>query len=200
MLNKEQCYTLEKMLRIVSSNYKNKRCLGTREILAEVDDRQPDGKVFKRLKMGQYKWRTFDEVEVEAQFFGKGMRELGMDPKEKVVIFAETRAEWMISAHGLFKQSCTVCTIYATLGEDGVAFGINETEVKYVITSHELMPKLKNILAQIPTVHTIVFFEDQLNPTDTNGFGNVRTVAYNDVIKAGRINKHGEIFVNLSIN
>jgi long-chain acyl-CoA synthetase len=193
MLNREQCHTLEKMLRIVSTNFKNKRCLGTRETLAEVDDRQPDGKVMKKLKMGQYKWRTFDEVEVEAQYFGKGMRELGMDPREKVVIFAETRAEWMIAAHGLYKQACTVCTIYATLGEDGVAFGINETEVKYVITSHELLPKLKNILPQIPSVHTIIYFEDQLNPTDRTGFTDVRTVAYKEVIQAGRANKHGEI-------
>lgn len=193
MLNKDQCYTLEKMLRIVSLNYKNKRCLGTREILAEEDENQPDGKVFKKLRMSGYKWRTFDEVEIEAQFFGKGMRELGMSPRDKVVIFAETRAEWMIACHGLFKQACTVCTIYATLGEEGVEFGINETEVKFVVTSHELMPKLKNILHKIPNVHTIVFFEDQLNPTDTTGFSSVRTVPYMQVIQHGRVNKHGEL-------
>lgn len=196
MLNKEQCYTLEKMLRIVSVNYKNKRCLGTRDILAEEDEMQPDGKIFKKLRMGEYKWRTYDEVEIEAQYFGKGMRELGMSPRERVVIFAETRAEWMIACHGLFKQACTVCTIYATLGEDGVAFGINETEVKYVITSHELMPRLKKILPNIPNVHTIVFFEDQLNPTDTTGFGNVRTVPFKQVIQHGRVNKHGGIIFN----
>lgn len=194
MLNKQNCYTLEAMLRIIGQNFANKRCLGTRETLQEVDDRQPDGKVMKRLKMGQYRWRTFDEVELEAQHFGKGMRELGLDPREKVVIFSETRAEWMISAHGLYKQACTVCTIYATLGDEGVVFGINETEVKYVITSHDLMPKLKNIISQMPTVHTIVFFEDQLNPTDTTGFGNVRTVPYKQVITAGKANKHGEEF------
>lgn len=181
------------MLRIVGLHYKNKRCLGTRQILAEEDEMQPDGKMFKKLRMGEYKWRTFDEVEIEAQNFGKGLRELGMSPREKVVIFAETRAEWMVAAHGLFKQACTVCTIYATLGEEGVAFGINETEVKYVITSHDLMPRLKKILPNIPNVHTIVYFEDQLNPTDTTGFGNTRIVPYLEVVRHGRMNKHGEV-------
>lgn len=195
MLNKENCFTLERMLTLVANNYKNKRCLGTRDILAEEDEIQPDGKTFKKLRMGEYKWRTYDEVDAEAVNFGRGMRELGMKPRERVVIFGETRAEWMIAAQGLFKQACTVCTIYATLGEDGVAFGINETEVNYVITTHDLMPRLRNILPNIPNVHTIVFFEDQLNPTDSTGFGNVRAIPYKQVIQHGRVNKHGEDFL-----
>ncbi|KAG5667921.1 hypothetical protein PVAND_015886 [Polypedilum vanderplanki] len=181
--------TLEQILKYVSLQFKNKRCLGTREILSEEDEKQPDGKIFKKARMGKYNWRTFDEVDNEAQHFGKGMRELGVDPRDKVVIFAETRAEWMIAVHGLFKQACTVCTIYATLGEDGVTFGVNETEVKYVITSHELMPKIRNILKDIPNVHTVVYFEDQLHPTDVSGFGNVRVVPYKEVVRKGSMNK-----------
>lgn len=55
--------------------------------------------------MGDYKWKSFNEVNELAQNFGRGLRELGMKPKENMVIFAETRAEWMIGAHGLFKQN-----------------------------------------------------------------------------------------------
>jgi long-chain acyl-CoA synthetase len=87
----------------------------------------------------------------------------------------------------------TVCTIYATLGEDGIAFGVNETEVKYVITSHELVPKVKNIMKDCPSVHTVIYFEDQLNPTDTTGFGETTTVVpYKSVIRLGANNRFGE--------
>lgn len=55
--------------------------------------------------MGDYKWNTFAEVNNLANNFGRGLRELGQHPKENMVIFAETRAEWMIAAHGLFKQN-----------------------------------------------------------------------------------------------
>lgn len=55
--------------------------------------------------MGEYKWKTFTDVNELATNFGRGLRELGNRPKENVVIFAETRAEWMIAAQGLFKQS-----------------------------------------------------------------------------------------------
>ena len=39
-------------------------------------------------------------------------------------------------------------TLYATLGEDAVAHGINETEVEHVITTHALLPKVKTILTR----------------------------------------------------
>lgn len=55
--------------------------------------------------MGEYIWKTYAEVNVLATNFGRGIRELGNKPRENVVIFAETREEWMIAAHGLFKQS-----------------------------------------------------------------------------------------------
>ena len=34
-------------------------------------------------------------------------------------------------------------TLYATLGEEAIVHGINETEVTHVITSSELLPKFK---------------------------------------------------------
>lgn len=55
--------------------------------------------------MGEYIWKTYAEVNHLATNFGKGIRELGNKPHQNIVIFAETRAEWMIAAHGLFKQN-----------------------------------------------------------------------------------------------
>lgn len=115
--------TLEKMLKYMSQTHTTKKCLGTREILSEEDELQENGRFFKKQKMGEYKWRNFNEVEQEALNFGNGLRTLGIRPKDNVVIFSETRAEWMIAAHGLFKHSCTIVTIYATLGEEGIIHG-----------------------------------------------------------------------------
>ena len=64
----------------------------------------------------------------------------------------------------------TVVTIYATLGEDAIAHGINETDVSVVITTHDLLSKFKNILHKTPRVRTIIYMEDQLHKTETTGF------------------------------
>ena len=95
-------------------------------------------------------------MDSEAESFGRGLRELGLRPKENIVLFAETRAEWLISAFGCMKQSIPLVTLYATLGEDALIHGINETEVTCVITSQELLPKFKNILPCTPNVTVLV--------------------------------------------
>lgn len=120
--------------------------------------------------MGDYQWRTYLEVEQMASSFGRGLMEFNLKTRDNIVIFAETREEWMIAAHACFKQNLTLVTIYATLGDEAIAHGINETEVEVVITSHELLPKFKRLLAMIPKVKTIVYMEDQLVATDTQGF------------------------------
>lgn len=95
--------TLEKVLKYIAETHKDKHCLGTRQLLSEEDELQPNGRMFKKYKMGEYTWRSYVDVEKEACDFGYGVRKLGVQPKENVVLFSETRAEWMIAAHGLCK-------------------------------------------------------------------------------------------------
>lgn len=120
--------------------------------------------------MGEYVWKDYQQVEKLAVSFARGLKEFGLTERKNIVIFAETRAEWMIAAHACFKQNLAVVTIYATLGDEAIAHGINETEVDTVITSHDLLPKFKRLLEMVPEVKNIIYMEDQLKPTDTNGY------------------------------
>ena len=162
--------------------------------MEEHEEVQADGKVLKKYIMGGYKWRSFREAELEAQYFGRGIRELGVIPRERVAIFAETRAEWMIAAQGLFKHSCGVATIYATLGEDGITHAINQTEVSVVITSHELIPKVKRILEKVPYLRTVIYFEDQLHKTNIDGMEKLNVLGYKEVIEIGKRSDFGKNF------
>lgn len=136
--------------------------------------------------MGEYEWQNYEDVERMSKLFGRGLYALGQEPRNPIVVFAETRAEWMIAAHGCFKQNLPVVTIYATLGEDAIVHGINETEVTLVVTSHDLLPKFRSILSKTPKIKTIVFMEDQLVKTDTSGFGSVQIISFSEVTKKGR--------------
>ena len=91
-------------------------------------------------------------------------------------------------------------TIYATLGEEAIAHGINETEVSVVITSHDLLPKLKNIMHLTPKVKTIIYMEDQLSATDTSGLpDDVKVHAFQDVVKKGETLNIGKPETDLSV-
>lgn len=91
-----------------------------------------------------------------------------MNSKDKVCIFADTRNEWFIAAQACFKQTFPLVTLYTNLGEEAVVHGINQTQVTHVITSHDLLPKFKNVLPHTPTVTNVVYFEDQVRGTSVN--------------------------------
>lgn len=66
-----------------------------------------------------------------------------MNPGDRILIFAETRPEWLLSAFAAFRHSLTVVTLYATLGEEAVKHGINESQVSIILTSSDLLSKLE---------------------------------------------------------
>jgi len=120
------------------------------------------------------------------QSFSKGLGSLGVKPGDRVTVYAETRAEWMVACLAAFSRAAAVATVYANLGDDAVAVALNETKASIVVTSHELLPRFKQILAKVPSVKIIIFMEDQISPTDTKGFNpDVSVIPFRHVLETG---------------
>lgn len=58
-----------------------------------------------KLILGTYRWLSYEEVNEKITRLGNGLTALGLTPKSTVVIFCETRAEWMIVALTCFKYN-----------------------------------------------------------------------------------------------
>jgi long-chain acyl-CoA synthetase len=182
--------TMDKCFELAVNEHSHKPMVGTREILSEEDEKQADGKVFKKWIMGEYKWKSYLQVNDSATNFGRGLRELGLNPRNKIGIFADTKEEWMIGVLGCFKQNFPVVTLYANLGDDAISFGISQTEVTHIITTHDLLPKFKNVLDKTPSVKCVIFIEDQINPTDCTGYkSGVSVKSFSEVLRLGSKSK-----------
>ncbi|KFP10086.1 long-chain-fatty-acid--CoA ligase 4 isoform X1 [Egretta garzetta] len=152
--------TLDKLFDHALAKFGKKDCLGTREILSEENEMQPNGKVFKKLILGTYRWLSYEEVNEKVNRLGNGLIALGLTPKSTVVIFCETRAEWMIAALTCFKYNFPLVTLYATLGEEAVIYGLNECGASYLVTSVELLEsKLKTALPQVSCLKHIIYVD-----------------------------------------
>merc|ERR1711936_558608 len=102
----------------------------------------------------------------KAEHFGKGLRELGIKPRDKIVLYANTCADWMVSAVAAFKHSLAVVTIYTNLGEEGVEHGISQTDTTATVVSQELLPTIMSVLPKCPSVHHVIIIPDHnANPT-----------------------------------
>lgn len=157
--------TLDKLFEHAVQRFGQADCLGTRDVLSEENEIQPSGKVFKKLILGKYRWLSYNELDSIVSQFGSGLAALGQQPKSTIAIFCETRAEWMITAQACFRRNFPLVTFYATLGEEAIAFGLNQTGVTHLVTSVELLEtKLKDVLPQIPKLkHVICVDQKKVN-------------------------------------
>ena len=71
--------TLVCMSQFAVDKHSHKRMVGTREVLREDKETQPNGKVFTKLELGDYHWKTYLEIDKMAADFGRGLRELGLN-------------------------------------------------------------------------------------------------------------------------
>lgn len=109
--------TMDECFEFAVRKHSHRRMVGTRQVLSETDEVQSNGKVFQKWEMGEYRWKSYLEVDVKARDFGWGLRQLGLEPRRNICIFAETKEEWLMCALGCFKQNFPLVTLYANLGE-----------------------------------------------------------------------------------
>ncbi|VDM63759.1 unnamed protein product [Angiostrongylus costaricensis] len=159
-LSAELNYDLEvlKVWRHVVEMFDEAPALGTRQLLGVHEEKTDVGRVFEKWEMGEYEWMSYREVEAKVASVAASLKDLAKGDDAKVVIFAETRAHWLITALSCFRANLPIVTVYATLGEEAIAHAINETESSILVTSAELLGKIGTLGKRCPTLRTIVFF------------------------------------------
>lgn len=67
------------------------------------------------------------------------------------------RLNWQVLAHSCFAQNIPFCTAYDTLGEEGLTHSLAEPDVVGIFTNAALLDTLANVVANTPTVKTVVY-------------------------------------------
>ncbi|RWS24448.1 long chain fatty acid CoA ligase-like protein [Leptotrombidium deliense] len=154
-----ECDTLPKLFKKTVEIYGEKRCVGYREVFGEELETQDDGKTFKKLIMGDYKWYSYIELDKRIDDVAKGLMSFGVKPGDTVMILAETRLEWYLTAQSVFRLGATIGTLYTTLGNDAIVHGLNETGVSHLVTTFDILPKLEEIVTKTPALKCIIYVE-----------------------------------------
>jgi long-chain acyl-CoA synthetase len=118
---------------------------------------------------------------------------LGAGQKERVIIFADTKAEWMITAQACWIRGFPVVTIYATLGDDGVLHGFNETKTRFAFTDAALLPKLLNLANNLQFLETIVCYGDVPTSLKEQFPTRIKIFSLNQIIESGSKLRHLEV-------
>ncbi|RNE97809.1 putative fatty acyl CoA syntetase 1 [Trypanosoma rangeli] len=130
---------------------------------------------------------NFDTLWGYITAFGRGLVELGIQPNANIAIYEETRWEWLATIYGIWSQSMVACTVYATLGEDALAYVFRETASAAVVCSAKSVPSLLQMMRGHVIPPMSIIYIGQLPPDlDT---GTYRVISWYHVIDNGRISE-----------
>ena len=136
------------------------RVNGSRPAVGErkIINTETDAKGFEKLHLSdKYDWLTFAQLNEKVANVSSGLiNTCGLKPKDKVIIYADTKADWMITAQACFRTNASVVTIYATLGAEGVEHGINETSASIIVCDGKLLKTVQAVASKCPSIKHIV--------------------------------------------
>lgn len=148
--------TLVEVLEKSKEKHAGRRAVGWREV-KNVHMVEENGAQREKIELANaYSWLTYADYYEKVLSLARGLACIGLQPKSKLVIYAETQVDWMASAFAAWFSNVQVVTIYATLGEEGAIHGINETESAMVVTDAKLLKVLVKILPKCKSVKNIV--------------------------------------------
>jgi long-chain acyl-CoA synthetase len=93
----EGASTLAFLFEQACHQYPGNHFLGARELIKQETEVSKDGKSFEKLTLGKYNWVTYGQALQRVTNFASGLVAIGHQKGERVALFSETRAEWMLA-------------------------------------------------------------------------------------------------------
>ena len=154
---------IEKMTR-----FKDRPCLGRRLKIGENEKGEP---IFDK----KYTYYTYNDVHLMCKKFAKNLHE----KKEELIykdsyknkqfnlvgIFAKNCTEWVISDMGCQMDSVTTATLYATLGQEAFKYICDQTQIKTIMVSPDLVKMLCELKKSynLKQLNTAILFDMTTN-------------------------------------
>lgn len=105
---------------------------------------------------------TYAELKRLSNRFANGLRNLGVEPGDRVFVLAGRCPELYVSVLGSLKNGCVVTPLFSAFGPEPIATRVGIARARVLITTEALyLRKIEKIRASLPTLeHVIVIGED----------------------------------------
>jgi len=99
-------------------------------------DRSLTPDVIPAAPVGDYTAITYGEMRDIVRRLAAGFRELGVEPDDRVAIYADTRMEWALSDFALLAAGAVVTTVYTESSEDQVRYLLEDPDATAVVAEN----------------------------------------------------------------
>ncbi|XP_047499261.1 long chain acyl-CoA synthetase 9, chloroplastic-like [Penaeus chinensis] len=118
----------------------------------------------------------------------QGLAKICPGVSRRVAIFAETRAEWFMSAMGCLRQGLTIVTVFPNLSVEEIVASLCETEVNVLIVSHATLKTTAEVISKCSAIKHVIVLEDQLEGVGIvpEVLKNVSVIPFHEVVATGK--------------
>ena len=121
---------------------------------------KPDFMLYK--KEGRYQPLSTEEFGRRVRHLCLGLKELGLQKGDKVVILSENRPEWVIADHANLCLGAITVPIYTSLVSEQIKYIIDDSDAKAVVVSCEdLWKRVETVKPSLTKVRHFITFLDQ---------------------------------------
>ena len=137
---------------------------------------KPDFMLYK--KEGRYQPVSTEEFGRRVKHLCLGLRDLGLQKGDKVVILSENRPEWVITDHANLCLGVSTVPIYTSLVPEQIKYIIDDSDAKAVVVSCEdLWKRVEAVKPSLTKVRHYITFLDEAPEG---------VLTFNDVLEQGR--------------
>lgn len=156
--------TVVEVLRLTCKKHGGRRAVGQRDLI-KIHDVEEGGIMRKKMELtNTFSWMSYHEYGQRVSSLATGLANVGLRPRDKVVLLAETQRDWMTCALAAWSCDAQLVTLYATLGEAGILHGLLETNATMVITDDKQAAILMKLLSRskVKVVVTMQIADDAI--------------------------------------
>ena len=165
--------TLPALVDRVCQKYASFKCMGYREVFGYVDGVFNGMPVKKVIRSESYKYLSYEEVKSKTVALANGLyTKFNLKPRDRVLIFANTRVEWTLAGIAVLQTGCIISTLAPTMTDESTIHGLKKIKPVVIITESERICKLKTLCAGILEDLVIVSMDN----VDKSVHGNVLTL------------------------
>ncbi|XP_015787043.1 long-chain-fatty-acid--CoA ligase 4 [Tetranychus urticae] len=169
----------------MTAKFGDSNCMGSRPVLSECEEKQANGKILKKyLLADDYFFISYKQVKDKVKQIGDGLSLNGVKAGDKVVLFSETREEWLLSAFAIWKLGAITVTMYANLGLDGILAILEQTQATHIVTSADSLDKLAKIADKLNYLTTIICAKgaNGKEPTPLPSLSKFKMIPFNQLV------------------
>ncbi len=126
--------------------------------------------LIREKKDGKYQDYSYTEIGKKVYQFACGLINLGVNPNDRIALFAEGRTEWLVSELGILYVGAIAVPLSVKINEPKeLRFRLEHSGCRYIIVSSQQLDKIRLIADSLKDLEKVIVLDEEkdLNSNET---------------------------------